>query len=188
MVGGDDLDVDALGGGVEVLDGHPGRDDRALAREVGIDAGAVIEDADLDVVLLRRRFVEASRRAEIIALVNRVNSEAELAAARAQVSWRKETLEAWNAQKELRQRELQVADAELNHAQYRALKANGDVRAQDLTEGDFLSVLSKAKRKAPGKKEVEAAPASAPGFSSMRTASHLRLLSSCRAPWSTDRS
>ena len=38
------------------------------------------EDADLDVVLLRRRFVEASRRAEIIALVNRVNSEEQLAA------------------------------------------------------------------------------------------------------------
>jgi colicin import membrane protein len=72
--------------------------------------------------------------------------EAALAAARAQVAWRKENMEAWNAQKELRQRELQVADAELNHAQYRALKENGDVRAQQLTEGDFLSVLSKARR------------------------------------------
>ncbi len=74
--------------------------------------------------------------------------DAELAAAQAQVSWRKENLEAWNAQKELRLRELQVAEAELDYAQYRALKAIGDVRAQELTEGDFLSVLSKAKRKA----------------------------------------
>ena len=32
-----------------------------------------------DVVLLRRRFVEAARRAEIIALVNRASTEAELA-------------------------------------------------------------------------------------------------------------
>ena len=75
-------------------------------------------------------------------------ADAELAAARAQVSWRKENLEAWSAQRELRQRELQVADAELDYAQYRALKANGDVRAQELTEGDFLSGLSKAKRRA----------------------------------------
>jgi len=71
-----------------------------------------------------------------------------LAAARAQVSWRKENVEVWNAQRELRQRELQVADAELNYTQYRALKQHGDVRAQQLTEGEFLSAISKAKRKA----------------------------------------
>lgn len=74
--------------------------------------------------------------------------EAGLAAARAQVSWRKKNVDAWRAQKDLRQRELQVADAELNHAQYRALKANGDVRVQQLSEGNFLSAISKAKHKA----------------------------------------
>ena len=75
-------------------------------------------------------------------------AQLELAAARAQVSWREETLEAWKAQKRLRQRELDVANAELSYARYRALKEIGDVRAQDLTEGNFLSVLSKAKREA----------------------------------------
>jgi hypothetical protein len=64
------------------------------------------------------------------------------------VIWRKETVDAWKAQKELRQRELQVADAELNHAQYLALKENGDVRAQQLTEGDFLAAISAARRNA----------------------------------------
>ena len=38
------------------------------------------EPPDMDVALLHRRFVEASRRAEIIALVNRAGSEVELAA------------------------------------------------------------------------------------------------------------
>jgi len=75
-------------------------------------------------------------------------AEAELAAARARVDWRNENLEAWKAQKGLRDRELEVADAELNYAQYRALKENGDVRAQSLTEGDFLSILAKARREA----------------------------------------
>jgi chromosome segregation ATPase len=75
-------------------------------------------------------------------------ADAELAAARAEVGWRNENLKAWQAQKGLRERELKVADAELNYAQYRALKENGDVRAQKLTEGDFLSILDKARREA----------------------------------------
>lgn len=75
-------------------------------------------------------------------------AEVELQAARAQVDWRNQTLEAWQAQRTLRERELAVADAELNYAQYRALKENGDVRAQKLTEGDFLSILANAKKEA----------------------------------------
>jgi colicin import membrane protein len=75
-------------------------------------------------------------------------AEMELGAARAQVDWRKENVEAWKAQKELREREFELADAEFHYAQYRALKENGDIRAQSLTEGDFLSILADAKRKA----------------------------------------
>ncbi|KFE71425.1 hypothetical protein [Hyalangium minutum] len=75
-------------------------------------------------------------------------AEAEFAAAKAQVDWRDQNLEAWKAQRQLRERELKVADAELNYAQYRALKENGDVRAQKLTEGDFLSTLDKARKEA----------------------------------------
>lgn len=75
-------------------------------------------------------------------------AEAELVAAKAQVQWRNENVDAWKAQKQLRERELAVADAELNYAQYRALKENGDVRAQKLTEGDFLSILANARSEA----------------------------------------
>jgi colicin import membrane protein len=75
-------------------------------------------------------------------------AEAELQAAKAQVDWRNQNLEAWQAQRRLRERELKVAEAELNYAQYRALKENGDVRAQKLTEGDFLSILDKARKEA----------------------------------------
>lgn len=75
-------------------------------------------------------------------------AEAELSAARAQVSWRQEAVESWKAQRELRRRELQVAEAELSHARYLALKEHGDVRVQQLTEGNFLSDISEARRKA----------------------------------------
>ena len=61
VVGGDDLDVDALGGGVEVLDGHARGDDRAFAGEVGVDPRAVVEHADLDVDGHRRRGQEQAR-------------------------------------------------------------------------------------------------------------------------------
>jgi hypothetical protein len=74
--------------------------------------------------------------------------EAELAAARAQVSWRKENVEAWEAQKAFREKDLQRADAELSYARYLALKQHGDVRAQDLRESDFRSAIDKARREA----------------------------------------
>jgi len=48
MVGEDDLHLQPLGGGAEVLDGHPGRDHRALAGEVGVEARLVVEYPDLD--------------------------------------------------------------------------------------------------------------------------------------------
>jgi hypothetical protein len=57
MVGADDLDRDAVDLSAELLGGHLRRGDRALAAEVGIEAGLVVEDADLDHVVghLRRR-------------------------------------------------------------------------------------------------------------------------------------
>jgi hypothetical protein len=48
MVGADDLDRRALHLAAEILDRHLGRLDRPFAAEIGIDAGLVIEDADLD--------------------------------------------------------------------------------------------------------------------------------------------
>ena len=55
VVGRDDLDLDALVRRLEVLDRHAGGDHRAFAREVGIEAGAVVQDADLDRDLGLRR-------------------------------------------------------------------------------------------------------------------------------------
>ena len=48
MVGRDDVDIDALVGGLEILDRHVGRDHRAFSAEIGVDAGAIVENADLD--------------------------------------------------------------------------------------------------------------------------------------------
>ena len=48
VVGRDELDLDARLSMPEVLDGHRARDDRAGAREVGVEAGHVVQHADLD--------------------------------------------------------------------------------------------------------------------------------------------
>jgi hypothetical protein len=62
------------------------------------------------------------------------DAELSLAAARAQVDWRKQSVDAWKAQKRLREREVDSADAKLSYARYLALKQHGDVRAQDISE------------------------------------------------------
>ena len=48
MVGADDFDLHALGGGAEILDRHARGDHRARPRQIGIGAGHVVHDADLD--------------------------------------------------------------------------------------------------------------------------------------------
>src|SRR5262249_17739094 len=55
MVGADDFDFHTFGRGAEILDRHPGRNDGALAAEIGIRPRHVVHDADLDasVAILR---------------------------------------------------------------------------------------------------------------------------------------
>lgn len=123
--------------------------DAERAREVAnrnVEAARLRRDAEKAQVKAAQ---ETGQHASIQAAEAQLQgAEVELQAAQAQVEWRNQTLEAWQSQKTLRERELEVADAELNYAQYRALKENGDVRAQKLTEGDFLSTLSRAKKEA----------------------------------------
>jgi hypothetical protein len=52
VVGRDDLDVPALARDAEVLRRHARGHDRAFAGQVGIEAGAVVHHADLDVDVL----------------------------------------------------------------------------------------------------------------------------------------
>ena len=72
-------------------------------------------------------------------------SEAWLAAAEAELRWCKENLSAWRAVKQRWERELQLADAELNYARYKTLKEQADPRVASLTEQDFLSEIADAK-------------------------------------------
>jgi hypothetical protein len=57
VVGADDFDFHAFGGGAEILDRHPRRNDGALTAEIGISPRHVVHDADLDgsVSVLRLR-------------------------------------------------------------------------------------------------------------------------------------
>jgi hypothetical protein len=48
MIRRDDLDLHALLVGPEVLHGHAGGHHRALPREVRVEAGLIVEHADLD--------------------------------------------------------------------------------------------------------------------------------------------
>ena len=48
MVGADDLNLHALGGGAEILNCHARRDQRAPAAQVGIGARHVVQDPDPD--------------------------------------------------------------------------------------------------------------------------------------------
>ncbi len=76
------------------------------------------------------------------------NADAALSVAQAQVDWREQNVDAWKAQKRLRERELVVADAELSYARYLALKQHGDVRAENISEKDLRSAISDARSKA----------------------------------------
>lgn len=70
-----------------------------------------------------------------------------VAAAQAEVTWRKQALDTLAANKQLRERELEVADAKLAQSEYLALKESGDVRAQSLSEADFAGAVASAQRK-----------------------------------------
>ncbi|EAU69257.1 hypothetical protein STIAU_7973 [Stigmatella aurantiaca DW4/3-1] len=77
-------------------------------------------------------------------------------AAKAQVAWREHVVETKKALKKLREREAEVANAELALAEYQALKRSGDVRADGLSEADFNSSVAKARgRLASAQKQVE---------------------------------
>jgi colicin import membrane protein len=68
-------------------------------------------------------------------------------AARAEVAWREQNVDAWKAQKRLRERENTLADAQLSYARYVALKQHGDVRAEKISEDDLRSSVSDARSK-----------------------------------------
>jgi hypothetical protein len=74
-------------------------------------------------------------------------ADAELAAAQAQVGWRAENVDAWKSQKQLRERELELADAQLAYSRFLALKQHGDVRVKDISEGELKHSISKAQDK-----------------------------------------
>jgi hypothetical protein len=59
MVGGDDFDLVAEHLAAEILDRHLGRLERPLAAVIGVDAGLIVQNADLD-ALRRGRTSEQS--------------------------------------------------------------------------------------------------------------------------------
>ena len=64
VIGGDELDLLAKHLAAEILDRHLGGFDRPFAAVVGIDAGLVVEDADLDALRKGRRGQQQSRRCD----------------------------------------------------------------------------------------------------------------------------
>jgi hypothetical protein len=62
VVGGDDLDLLAEHLAAEILDRHLGGFQRIFAAVIGIDAGLVVEDADLDALRGSRRCTSTGRK------------------------------------------------------------------------------------------------------------------------------
>jgi len=54
MIGGNDVDLHVVLGGIEILDRHLGRRDRAGSAYVGIETRHVRQNADLDCALRLR--------------------------------------------------------------------------------------------------------------------------------------
>ncbi|NVI98268.1 hypothetical protein HV824_09035 [Myxococcus sp. AM009] len=71
-----------------------------------------------------------------------------LTLAEAEAAWRDDAVTTSKSLEVMRQRELDVADAQLEQAEYEAVNANADVRAKELSPGDFSSAVADARRKA----------------------------------------
>ncbi|WP_205522841.1 hypothetical protein [Myxococcus eversor] len=73
-------------------------------------------------------------------------TETKQAAAHAQLLWRQRAIDTQKARKDLRQRELELADARLRQAELVALRNSDDVRAKELSEAEFTSAVANAQR------------------------------------------
>ncbi len=71
-----------------------------------------------------------------------------LTLAQAEAAWREDAVKTLKSLEDMRQRELDVARAQLQQAEYEAVNANEDVRARDLSAGDFSSAVAEARRRA----------------------------------------
>lgn len=71
-----------------------------------------------------------------------------LTLAEAETAWREDAVTTLKSLEDMRQRELAVADAQLEQAEYDAVNANADVRAKELSPGDFSSAVADARRQA----------------------------------------
>ncbi|MFP2957177.1 hypothetical protein ACLEPN_04920 [Myxococcus sp. 1LA] len=68
--------------------------------------------------------------------------------AEAETAWRDDAVTTLKSLEDMRQRELDVADAQLEQAEFEAVNANADVRAKELNAGDFASAVADARRRA----------------------------------------
>lgn len=75
-------------------------------------------------------------------------AEQEHEAALSEVAYRQQVVKTREALEKMRMRELDVANAELEKAEYQALASSGDTRAQKLKAEDFDKQLAKARSEA----------------------------------------
>ncbi|NOJ82361.1 hypothetical protein [Myxococcus xanthus] len=97
--------------------------------------------------------LEAAQATGDVAAIERAQNAActaqhALTLAEAETAWRDDAVTTLKSLEVMRQRELDVADAQLEQAKYEAVNANADVRAKELSPGDFSSAVADARRKA----------------------------------------
>lgn len=74
-------------------------------------------------------------------------SQAVVAAAEARVKWFEKEKDAKAAEVDVKTRKVDVAKAQLEFAEYQALKNAGDTRVEDMSEANFRAEISKAETK-----------------------------------------
>ncbi|NMO20070.1 hypothetical protein HPC49_20960 [Pyxidicoccus fallax] len=111
-----------------------------------VEAAEARLKADEEAYLAARKTAQAQNIAQAQTALR--ESDLERTAAEAEVDFRERRVRTREAMREMRARELAVADAEVAQAEYMALLRSGDVRARELSAADFADPLQRARGEA----------------------------------------
>lgn len=110
-------------------------------------ADAAKKEADANKTELKAA-QETGQQDRINAATQKQNeSQAVVAAAEARVKWFEKEKDAKAAEVDVKNRKVDVAKAQLEFAEYQALKNAGDTRVKDMSEANFRAEISKAESK-----------------------------------------
>jgi colicin import membrane protein len=144
---------------------HASRAAKRAAEDQVLRARATTQDAERAITVVRKEEESAAamREAELASLeaakargqadgINQAerrikDATAHQSAARARLEWQRNLIDVSKARELLREREVEVADARLDLAEFEALREHGDVRVKPLSESSFREEIEEAERR-----------------------------------------